>query len=122
MNQKKESHLAKVLEKVPQAEFRPTTDPKSRKILDKKNPKDELANQMPYHEYLIMRGKMYKEKRANEAQNKDGQATDGCTFKPEILKKPVGNTTKGDLDGTISGGNKWEELYLQAQSKKAIDK
>ena len=50
MNQKKESHLAKVLEKVPQAEFRPTTDPKSRKILDKKNPKDELANEMPYHD------------------------------------------------------------------------
>lgn len=44
MNQKKEIHFAKVLEKVPQAEFRPTTDAKSRRILEKKNPKDELAN------------------------------------------------------------------------------
>lgn len=77
---------------------------------------------MPYHEYLIMRGKMYKDKRANEAQSKDGLATDGCTFKPEILKNHVINTTKGDIDGTVSGGNKWEELYLQAQAKKSKDK
>ena len=43
MNAKKETHLAKVIERVPQAEFRPKTDAKSRKILEKKNPKDQLG-------------------------------------------------------------------------------
>lgn len=65
---------------------------------------------------------MYKDKRANDAENKQGQATDGCTFKPEILKKQMQNTTKGDLDGTVSGGSKWEELYQQAHAKRAKDR
>jgi hypothetical protein len=42
---------------VPQSEFKPQTNAKSKKFLEKKNPKDEIAGDLPYHEYLIMRGK-----------------------------------------------------------------
>lgn len=61
------------------------------KFLEKKNPKDEMGD-LSYHDYLIERGRQYKEKRDAKAQMKDGTETDGCTFKPKILKKDFDNT------------------------------
>lgn len=62
MNNKKNSHLTKVVSQVPQSDFRPQTNPKSMKFLEKKNPKDEMGD-LSYHDYLIQRGLQYKEKR-----------------------------------------------------------
>ena len=56
MENKKRSHLEKTLNSVPQAEFRPQTNAKSKKFLEKKNPKDEMGA-LTYHDYLIQRGK-----------------------------------------------------------------
>ena len=53
---------------------------------------------------------------------KDGTETDGCTFKPKILKKEFDNTRKSELEDLQEGADKWQELYLMAQSKKNIDK
>ena len=78
---------------------------------------------LSYHDYLIQRGKQYQEKRNAKAQVKDGTTTDGCTFKPTILKKNFNNTTRqSELEGLADAGNKWQELYLMAQSKKNKDK
>lgn len=56
MNNKKQSHLNKVVEQVHQAEFRPQTNAKSKKYLEKKDPKAEMG-ELTYHDYLIQRGK-----------------------------------------------------------------
>ncbi len=42
---------------------------------------------LTYHDYLIQRGKQYKEKHSQLEQEKNGDATKGCTFKPKILNK-----------------------------------
>lgn len=87
-----------------------------------------------YHDYLIERGKMYKKKHEDEAHKRNTNATDGCTFKPDILKKKpkTANNKKSDMDKLNkamdeerhkrTNGNKWEELYLQAERKKKKDK
>ena len=74
---------------------------------------------LTYHDYLIQRGKQYKEKHSKLAQDKSGTETDGCTFKPKILNKKF--TGKQDPEQTTDN-NKWMELYQQAHKKRAIDK
>lgn len=115
LNSKKEMHLAKLSQEP--IEFRPRTDPKSKKILEKKDPKNELGQDLSYHDYLIQRGKQYKEKHQKLAEQKDGSSTDGCTFKPKILKKK--------LEGKVErpeANDKWMELYKMAEKKAAKDK
>lgn len=76
---------------VQQIDFRPQTNSNSKKFIEKKNPKDEMGN-ISYHDYLIQRGKQYKEKHQRLAEQKQGSENDECTFKPTILKKK--NTTR----------------------------
>lgn len=54
LNGKKEMHLAKISQEP--IDFRPRTDPKSKKILEKKDPKNEVGQELSYHDYLIKRG------------------------------------------------------------------
>lgn len=61
-NNKKVTHMQRLSNTQNQTHFKPTICEKSKKILEKKDPKNEMAKDMPYHEYLIMRGKQYKEK------------------------------------------------------------
>lgn len=60
MNNKKQSHLSKA-PRDPEPEYKPKTCATSRRMLEKKDPKKELG-ELTYHDYLIQRGKMYKEK------------------------------------------------------------
>ncbi|CDW73762.1 UNKNOWN [Stylonychia lemnae] len=122
MNNKKQSHLSRIVESQLQSDFKPATNAKSRKFIEKKNPKDEMGD-LSYHDYLIQRGRQYKEKHSQLASVKDGQATDGCTFKPSILKKKLGSTQKpSEIERLNDATNKWQELYLQADKKKTKDK
>jgi hypothetical protein len=59
--------------------------------LEQKHPKNEIAKDIPYHEYLIMRGKQYKEKQEEKKKSSKNPGEEDCTFKPKILKKKVGN-------------------------------
>lgn len=88
MLNKKQSHLEKSgAANNNGPEFRPQTNPTSKKILEKKNPKNEIGDgKLSYHDYLIQRGRQYKEKHNELAKSKDSQATDGCTFQPQIRK------------------------------------
>jgi hypothetical protein len=63
----------------------------SKKILEQKHPKNEIAKDVPYHEYLIIRGKQTKEKLNEKKKNQKNPGEEDCTFKPKILKKKVGN-------------------------------
>jgi hypothetical protein len=83
-----------------------------------KNPKDEMG-ELSYHDYLIQRGKQYKEKHTKLAEEKSGTATDGCTFKPTILKKKLAGQKEDNKQSDLS---KWQELYLMAEKKRAKDK
>ena len=65
LNNKKKSHLEKIQADVPQSDFRPQTCAKSKKFLEKKNPKDEMGD-LTYHDYLIQRGKQYKDKNSQK--------------------------------------------------------
>lgn len=56
MSNKKQSHLKKTAEEVPQVQFRPQINPKSKKYLEKKDPKAEMP-ELSYHDYLIQRGR-----------------------------------------------------------------
>ena len=71
MENKKKSHLDKALASIPVSEFRPQTCAKSKKFLEKKNPKDEMG-ELSYHDYLIQRGKQYKEKHSRLAEERSG--------------------------------------------------
>ena len=53
LNNKKVNHLQKTLAAQPQNQFRPQTCKASQKILEKKNPKEQLGEGMTYHDYLI---------------------------------------------------------------------
>ena len=44
-----------------------------------------MGDDMSYHDYLINRGKQYKEKHQKLAEDKNGSSTSDCTFKPTIL-------------------------------------
>lgn len=68
-----------------QANFRPQTCPASMKILEKKNPKTEMGENLSYADYLIQRGRATKEKHQKTAEEKNKKSTDGCSFKPTIL-------------------------------------
>ena len=115
LNSKKEMHMAKLSQEP--IEFRPKTDPKSKKILEKKDPKSELGQDLSYHDYLIKRGEEYKKKHQKLAEEKDGTTTNGCTFKPQILKKKM----EGKVERP-EAGDKWMELYKMAEKKAAKDK
>jgi hypothetical protein len=78
---------------------------------------------LTYHDYLIQRGKDYKEKRQKQAEDKSNHTTDGCTFKPKTLPKKFNSTVKpSEIDKLNDAQSKWQELYMQATVKKGIDK
>ena len=74
---------------------------------------DENGNKLPYHEYLIQRGKMTQEKIQKQADEKNGKEKDGCTFKPKILAKSAKTQKESDIDKLNSEKNK----ELSATSK-----
>jgi hypothetical protein len=59
---KKQAHTQRVISENTSLQFKPTTNANSRKILEKRNPKEDLGQGLSYQEYLIQRGKAYKEK------------------------------------------------------------
>ena len=104
----------------------PITCSASKKIMEKRNPKEELGQGLPYHEYLIQRGKAYKEKHQQQAAEKSTTDKDGCTFQPKVLNKKFSNVGKSKLEQLNDAMNeekgknvnKWSELYSMAERKK----
>ena len=87
------------------------------KILEKKNPKNEIGDgKLAYYDYLIERGKIYKEKHSKLAESKESTVTDGCTFKPKILNKKFA-TRNPETENEGAKINKWEELFLMAKER-----
>jgi hypothetical protein len=72
---------------------------------------------LTYHDYLIQRGKQYQEKKQQKAQERAGTGDEDLTFKPNILRNFY--TARNP---PATSDNKWEELYLQAERKKKINK
>lgn len=77
-----------------------------------------MAQNLSYHDYLIMRGTQYKEKRDKQAVDQYEAKGGEFNFMPQTLAKKSAN-----LKDAIRGSpDKWSELYKQAERKKAIDK
>lgn len=60
-----------------------------------------MGEGVTYHDYLIQRGRQYKEKHQQQAQEKQGahKEEEGCTFKPKILTKTFKNKFSAQKDG-----------------------
>jgi hypothetical protein len=85
---------------------RPSLNEKSRKLATGKVP-----TQKNYADYLMQRGKDYKQKRAEAAQTKEKSLaeTEGLTFTPAILDRESKNKT------TAVQVDKFEQLYQEGK-------
>jgi len=67
----------------------------------------------PIYERLISAGSKYKSKHVQQAVEKDGTTTDGCTFQPQTLKYKSGQKSQQPAKA-----DKWSELFQMAEKKK----